>query len=438
MKTVLVCPPSEEFLYRKMFGLTVPPLGLAYIASVLENEGQDVRIIDMTAQNMNWSQFNSEISKIKPDLVGIYCAVTRIKQAMQAAEVAKNAGATVMLGGPYATLECKSILENNHQVDFVVLGEGEKTSLELVKTLEGDGDLNQVSGVAFRKGRNIVVNPERELIENLDSIPFPAWHLLPVDKYRMFNEASIMTMATSRGCPYNCEFCAVPAIYNRRWRGRSPASVVDEMELIHEKYHPDATLFIDDFFTVDHKRVKGICDEIANRKLDVLWGSLSTGTDLSYDLMVKMQKAGCFILLFGVESGSQKILDKMGRERTLESIKRSFKYARKAGIITFANVVLGLPGETRQSIRETMELIKDVEADQAIFFRAVPYSDFSLEELNQIERDAYKEFYGRKSYFVKHLARGIWYQSFKRHFSYDLLVTYAKWILNLPSDVRRL
>lgn len=438
MKIVLVCPPSEEFLYQQIFGLTVPPLGLAYIASVLENGGQNVKIVDMPAHEMSWSQFKDEISRIKPDLVGIYCAATRVRQAAKAAEIAKNTGATVMLGGPYATLEYKSLLKNNSQIDLAVLGEGEKTSLELVKTLEDGGVLKEVSGVAFRNGNDMVVNPERELIENLDSVPFPAWHLLPMNKYRIFHEASIMTMATSRGCPYNCEFCAVPAIYNRRWRGRSPTNVVDEMELINEKYHPNVILFIDDFFTIDHKRVEGICDEISSRKLDVFWGSLSTGTDLSYDLMVKMQKAGCFILIFGVESGSQEILDKMGRERTLESIRRSFKYARKAGVITFANVVLGFPGETRKSIRETMELIKEIDADQAIFFRAVPYSDFSLEELNQIEREAYKEFYLRKSYFVKHLARGIWYQSFKRHFSYDLLATYAKWILNLPSDVRRL
>ena len=392
MKVCLVLPPSDDVLYTKIFGMTLPPTGLAYLAGYLTGAGHKVSIIDMPAQQIGYSQLNTKLSVDNPDVVGIYCAETRVKQALSVAQIAKENNAISVLGGPEASLNAQTLLSSPY-IDVVVRGEGELTFLDLLFKITSGSDLKTVRGISFKNSNQICTTHPRSLIHNLDSLPFPPWNLFPIHRYALFKHLSLLSIASSRGCSFHCDFCAVPQMYQNTWRGRTPSNVVDELEYLSTKYKPATIFFSDDSFMADLNRVEKICKEIQERKLDLFWFCLAR-TDISANLMYQMKQAGCAALLFNIESH-------MMDHATI--VMNALKNAKNARIVSVINFVFGFPGETYASCLKKIDFISTLPANHAMFFRNTSNSDLDPSFLSRIEKQAYRNFYLRKKYLLNHL-----------------------------------
>jgi len=430
MKVLLINPPYNSSKY-KFIGLVAPPLGLAYIAAVLETGGVEVKIIDAPAVDMDFDDIKRELERFSPDLVAITAVTPTIDIALNVAEISKKAcpGALIVLGGYHPTFTYSKLLENDF-IDLVVLGEGEYTMLEIVQALEKGADLRNVKGIA---GKGFQTLP-RDVTVDLDSIPFPARHLLPMDDYKIMHmKLPIGTLISGRGCPYHCSFCASSAMHGHKLRLRSSKNVVDEMEHLVEDHDAEILAFMDDTFTLNKQRVYDICDDLKERKIDNYWGCTARVDTISDDLLKKMTDAGCITLLLGVESADQQSLDEINKNITIDRIRKTFELTKKHGVRTIASVVLGMPGDTRKSINNTIRFVKSLKPNYAIFSLATPYPgtefylkslednliktddwskfslltpvmetvDCSLDELKKLQKKAFRDFYARPLYLLR-------------------------------------
>lgn len=430
MKVLLINPPYFNSKY-KFIGLVAPPLGIAYIAAVLEENDIDVEIIDAAALEMSWEELETAINEANPGLVAVTALTPTIANALQTAELAKKTcpEATVVMGGYHPSFNHQEMLEKDY-VDVVVIGEGEYTFPELVKTLEEGGDLSEVKGIAY----DDVVTPTRPLIMDLNELPFPARHLLPMDHYKILNmKLNTATLISGRGCPMQCSFCASAALHGNKLRMRSAKNVVDEMEHLIKDHDAGMIAFMDDTFTLKPSRVLEICDEIIKRDLGIYWGCTARADTLSDELLHKLSESGCITLFLGVESADQQQLDRVNKQLTLEKIRQAFKLARKNDIRTIASVVLGMPGDTKDSIQRTINFVRELNPSYALFSLATPYPgtrfyheavqgnlikvkdwskftllspvletvDCSLDELKKMQKTAFRQFYLRPVYLLR-------------------------------------
>ncbi|MEM2942305.1 MAG: radical SAM protein [Candidatus Bathyarchaeia archaeon] len=437
MKVILVHPASDPLCHERIFGLKAPPLGLAYIAAYLEKQGYRPSIIDASAQDMSSEELESKLKAADPDIVGIYCSITRVKQSLDVAKIARHLGATVVLGGPHANYDLETLIKNEN-VDVIVRGEGENVFTRLVELTESGRSLECLNGVAYKEAGKVRINPEAPLIPDLDSLPFPAFHLLPMECYRICGSIPICTLSSSRGCSRKCRYCIVPEMFQGRWRGKTPSIVVDEMEHLSSTYKPSMLLFFDEFFTEDLRRVEAITDEINRRDLHIMWACMSTGIDVSKELMIKMRKAGCLALFFGVECGVITSTPNPAGGGYGDVVRRAFSDAHEAGIFPVANVVFGFPGETWSDYEKLIQWTINLDPDHSLFFKAIPYSDFDDEELKRMETFAYKRFYNRRNYVLKHISRSIMKVSKYRQFPFDFLMKYVKWLIKTITEVNKL
>lgn len=430
MKVLMINPPYSSSKY-KFIGLVAPPLGIAYIAAVLESSGVEVKIIDAPAVEMDYDAIQREVASYTPDVVAITSVTPTLDSALQVARMSKEVcpSANVVLGGYHPTFTYPELLKHDY-VDFVVRGEGEYTMLELVKALEQGGDLKKVQGIAFEDH----VTPDRPVITDLDSLPFPARHLLPMADYKIMNmKLPVGTLISGRGCPYQCSFCASSAMHGNKLRLRSANNVVDEMEHLVDDHKTEMLAFMDDTFCLNKQRINDICNEIKARGFDNYWGCTARVDTISEDLLKKMKDAGCITLFLGVESADQQNLNEINKNITIRKIKKTFELTKKMGVRTIASVVLGMPGDTRKSIENTINFVKKLEPNYAIFSLATPYPgtdfylksrdkrllkttdwskfnlltpvietvDCSLEEVRKLQKKAFKEFYSRPMYLLR-------------------------------------
>ena len=376
MKITFINPPQTNSKY-KFLGVVAPSLGIGYMAAVLEENNYNVDILDATALDLTYDEIGEEIAKRKPDIVSISALTPTIGVALDTADKIKqvNPEITVVLGGYHPTFEYESVLEEE-SVDVIVRGEGEFTLLELVKTIERNGDLRNVDGLAFKDETNnsLIVTPDREIIKDLDILPFPAFHLFPMDKYKILHiNTNIATMITTRGCPMQCSFCSSAALHGDHLRRRSYKNVCDEIELRLLEENIDTIAFMDDTFTLNKKFVKDLCAEIKRRNLKFWWGCTSRVDSLDEELLEIMKDAGCITLFIGVESANQQLLDKMNKNITISKTEKAFKLARKVGIRTIASCVIGMPDDTKQSIERTIKFVKKLKPNYALYSLATPY-----------------------------------------------------------------
>jgi len=277
-------------------------------------------------------------------------------------------------------------LRSTPEVDIVVREEGEQTMLELVKVLErsSSNGLKRVLGITYREGSNIRSNPPRPPILNMDTLPFPAFHLLPMGKYRLHppfgRQTPAMPIITSRGCPFRCIFCS-KAVFGKKYRSNSPAYIVDEIRFLKEKFGVKEIKFYDDVFTLDRKRVVAICTQLKEWGIDIPW-SCETRVNLVDDELLRVMKdAGCYMIEYGVESGNQEILNYLKKGITLEKTIEAFKLTHEAGIETVAYFMLGSPQETSKTIQETIEFAKKIDPDFVQFSITTPYPGTELYSL---------------------------------------------------------
>ncbi|HBH60739.1 MAG TPA: B12-binding domain-containing radical SAM protein [Nitrospiraceae bacterium] len=360
----------------------VPPLGLMYIAAVLEKAGHAVQIFDADPEYQD--TMLKEIKEFKPELIGLSFLTVAYQRAFKLCKTLKQElpDVTYCAGGVHTTVKPHDTLKE-FDLDFIVIGEGEDTIVEACEKLAKKEGLDGVNGVMYRKNGEIIENGKRDMIMDLDTIPFPARHLIDMTPYlkppgiiRGYAEKNQTTIVTSRGCPFKCIYCGSHNIFGRRTRRRSVKNVVDEIEYLVKQYDMRGIYYCDDTFTLSSKWVKEYCEELKRRNLNIKWGCQSRVDQTDRELMQKMKDSGLVQLDFGVESGSEKILKVLGKggagDRTSQ-IKQSFKLCKELDIRTLATFIIGNPTETKEDIEESFQVAKEIKADYTAFYFLTPY-----------------------------------------------------------------
>ena len=349
--------------------LITPQLGLGYLSSYLREQGIGAALIDGLNQGLSREDL---LARCRPfPVVGISCLSDYFPEVADVSRALKEMGKTVIIGGPHATALPALTLERTG-ADYVVVGEGEVTLHELLRALEGGGRPELVPGVFSRENRSPA---RRGLIEDLDRIPFPDWEQMDPRTYQkaphgaFIKRFPVAPVITTRGCPFDCSFCASPALWERTIRFRSPESIIAEIERLVRDFGVREIHFEDDNLTLRREHIEGVCELLLSRDLKISWAAPNgvRVDTLDRGLLKLMKRSGCYMLAFGLESGNQAILDRVRKRADLATIRSAIDSARREGIITQGFFIFGLPGETEATIRETIAFAKDSGLDRAQF-----------------------------------------------------------------------
>jgi anaerobic magnesium-protoporphyrin IX monomethyl ester cyclase len=364
-----------------------PSLGLAYVAAMSEKQGDEVRILDMEVEDAPLQQVVREHS---PEVIGITASTIQIKAAWRVAQDLKEmTAAPIVLGGPHPTsLPAESA--ERPEIDIVVRSEGEITWVDLCAHLERGESLEEVEGITYQRNGEVVHNSDRPVMTDVDSLPFPAYHLFKMDRYTNLQptldhiEGDSYSILTSRGCPYRCTYCS--QILPRVWRARSPENVVAEWRWLVKDLGAKEIGVLDDSFNIDRERVLAICDMLIGEGLNhVPWIMINgiRANLVDEELLGRMREAGCIRTAFGVESGNQRILDTViNKHLTLDQVREAFKAAKAVGMETIGFFIIGLPGETEETMEDTIRFACELDPIVANFSMATPFP--GTEMYNQV------------------------------------------------------
>ncbi len=348
----------------------MPPLGILYISAVLEKNGIEVKIVPADILNLGWPAIKQEVQSFEPDLIGVTSTTENRFQSFRLIRYAKKVfpSALTMLGGPHASMAPEDCLAHIPDLDIVVKGEGEMTVLELCQALDKRKDLaalEEIKGIYFKLNGQIISTPPRPPMQDLDSLPFPAFHLIPFEKYNFRFEVPgegmlpAVNIMTSRGCPFNCNFCATPINWGRTVRMRSPQNVIEEIEFLIKTYGVRVIFFFDDTFNVSKKRVEEICDLILERRLDIFWKCDIRLDLIDKPLLRKMKEAGLFHLSFGLEAASERVRNEIvGKKINIDDFHHLVKWCNELDIIPNAFFIFSHPTETWEEAQETIKIIE--------------------------------------------------------------------------------
>jgi radical SAM superfamily enzyme YgiQ (UPF0313 family) len=407
MKILFIYPPREYH----MFGVTphsnaiegeagfYPPMGLLYIAAYLEkNSDCEIKVIDSYTEGLSHDQVKQKIELEKPDIVGIYISTFYLYDGILIAKNAKSVSKDIIVvaGGPHVNLYPKESI-SIPEIDIAVKGEGEMVMNSIAKAIEKnrlDPDIDKIPGVVTKKNKDGYIAECR--IPMLNILPFPARHLVDLTKYKsiLAKRNPITTIISSRGCPYKCRFCS-NLESGHRVRYRSGKNVVDELQECVEKYQIYDFLFFDELFTVNKERVIDICNEIHSRGLKIRWHCRSRADVLDEEMIVRMKKAGCRLIQFGIETGSDRLQKLVNKNLNLQKVEYVMKTASEHGIYTYGDFIIGLPTETPEETKATIEFAKNLHLDYAIFgvFGPLAGSEFYDQGLQEgLFTDFWKEF----------------------------------------------
>lgn len=385
----------------KNVGGAHPPIGLLYAAAVVEKFGHETRVSDELVND------DSEkiISEFKPDVLCLSVNTPCVPRAKSLVDYGRQHGVSLFIaGGAHAANEPESCI-TDIGVDVAVMNEGEAVLPDLLN----NEDWNNVTGVVYKNGHGIIKNEKRPLIDDIDALPFPARHLIDFSKYAGTAELGFFLhknekwtpVISSRGCPYLCTFCANWRVMGRNTRDRSPENVIEELKEIKYKYGINAVVFLDDTFTLRPPRVKKICELMIKEKLNMKW-SCQTRVNVSKELLQLMKVAGCQLVAFGVESGSNKVLRIVKKGTNTELVRNAFKISREVGLRRKAYFVVGLPGEESDDFEMSVKLAKEINPDYLWVskFAPVPGSEYyeaNKEQLKNMKWEDYGYFYGKTS-----------------------------------------
>ncbi|MFA5070493.1 MAG: radical SAM protein [Patescibacteria group bacterium] len=437
------------------------PISLATMGAIFEKEGYAVKLNDCIVENIDFRQLEKIIRQFSPSVVIINTATPSIESDLKVAALAKSIDRRILtvVFGIHVTALPKETLEMAKDLDLVVRGEPEETVKEIAAYLNRGDRLENIKGLSYRKNGQIIQQEDRPLVQNLDTFPFPAWHLVDISKYTLpFKNKPFLLVDTGRGCPFNCTFCSAAAFYGHQVRLRSVKNLVDELVYIKDKYKVDEFLFWTESFTLNNDYAKAVCREIISRHLKIGFVCNSRVTGIDRELLALIKKAGGWMIGYGVESGSQKILDQAKKGITLKQIEEAVNLAKEVGLDVTAHVIFGLPGETQETMRETLKFCLRLPLDYAQFYCAVPfpgsqfyqeakqnnwlvdsrwpyleqnfcvidYFSLSSRQIMDFRRQAFRKFYLRPKMIFKALGRIDSWWSIKYFFS--MLKDFLTWI----------
>ena len=375
MRVSLISPK-----WNKMVN-SYPPLGLAYLAAVLEREGHEVSVHDFGLRpDVSSLDQVKEVAGFDPQLVGITAMTNTYHAAVETAELVKeHVGCPLVIGGPHATVFPERVTRETF-VDYLVYGEGEDTLTELVCALETEGPypsgrtLAAIRGLCYMRDGDVKCSPERPLIRDLDGLPIPARHLFDLGAYPLYapNGERMITVLSSRGCPYNCSYC-FKGIVGRTYRQRSPDSIMAELRQIVGRYGVTNIYFIDDLFTTNRQRLKAITQRIIDEDLNIRWQCLGRVDRVDPEVLDLMYQSGCRQIHYGIESGNDEILRAVGKRITKDQVRQAVTWTAQTNIRSKGYFMLGLPGDTEATMRQTIDFAADLDLDDAMFSLTTPF-----------------------------------------------------------------
>jgi len=356
------------------------PFFLAYAASLLKSQNKDVKIIDAIACGLDEQKILDEISAARPGLIVIETSTPSFDNDMELVYAIREKilNSQIVLCGPHATTYAKDILGKYDFIDYILMGEYEYTLMDLVNRLEDSQGLKSVLGLAYRNMKNIVINKSRPTIDNLDALPWPEREASVIYKYNDgFAGLPVpnVQMWSSRGCPFKCMFCLWPQVVygEHKYRKRNPINVVDEMEWLIKKFNFNAVYFDDDVFNIDKVHVISICEEMKKRSIKVPWAAMARADFMDEELLSILASAGLYAVKYGIESANHKVLELCKKKLNLARAKKVIAYTKKLGIKVHLTFCFGLPGETKQSVQDSVDFIGVTKPDSLQFSLATPF-----------------------------------------------------------------
>jgi radical SAM superfamily enzyme YgiQ (UPF0313 family) len=427
MKVLLINPPQLNLVTNNIPSVVDeerghnPPLGLLYIAAHARvNTPHDIRVIDAVVEELSYDELKERVARETPDVIGVTATTFTLVDAVETVRVAKEAAplAKVILGGPHPYIYPEESI-NLPGIDYLVLGEGELIFSALLNNIDDPEALRNIKGLVFRHGDGVVNTGLDCLIEDLDSLPFPARDLTPYHKYYSLiaRSRTVTTMITSRGCPFKCLFCDRPHL-GKRFRARSAKNVVDEMEQCVSMGIKEFLIY-DDTFTINKQRVFDICREIRERGLKIHWDVRARVDTVTPDMLKAMKEAGCDRIHYGVEAGTPEVIETLRKGITLDQVKRVFKETREAQIAILAYFMIGSPGETKEQAEATLRLARELDPDYLHLSITTAFPETDLYRLG-FEKGILKEDYWRE--FAKHPHIGFVPAIWEEHMTREELV----------------
>jgi len=355
---------------------TWPPISLTQTAALLRQRGHEVRVNDCSVEGIDREKLKQILADFSPDLLVMNSTTPSLNFDLTIPPLAKQVlpDLKVAAFGIHVGTLPEESFARTEALDFIVRGEPEATICGLADALTNGDDFAAIGGLSFRRNGSIQHGPERNFIPNLDELPYPAWDLINLDNYRLpFTGRRFLMVTTARGCPYDCIYCVAQSYYGRKIRARQPTKIVDELEFLRDHYGVQDFFFWSESFTMIKAAIKELCREIIRRGLKIRWVCNSRVDNVDRELLELMKKAGCWMISYGVESGVQAILDGIKKDITIEQIRQAIKMTRKVGFQIAGHFVLGLPGETPQTLRQTYQFACSLDLDYAQFYCASPW-----------------------------------------------------------------
>lgn len=440
----------QEINLSSKAGGFLPPLGLASLAAYLIEKGFSAEILDPIIEDMPLDKIIESIHKKEPKVIGISSVTSTYEKAKEIAQEIKNnfSEKIILVGGHHITLFGDEAAKKDGCFDFFVCGEGEITAQELMEFLKAQdydrtkvfsdqSQLKKINGIIFKTDGEIIKTEKRELIPDLNLLPFPARHLLKMEKYIPlpieYKRLPTVHMMISRGCPFNCTYCSTHAAFGYKIRFRSPEKVIEEIKQVIQKYGARQISFWDDVLTINKEWIYRLCDLMVQENLNIIWNCYAHPNTVDDEMLNKMKKAGCFCIWYGIEAGDDSLLKIINKGTTIESVRKAVNLAKNRGIEVRGLFMIGLPGETPELAQKTINFAKELDVDYAQFSITTPHigtklydqaqnygtlqKDFSRytqheavfvpfgyknkEEVELMAKKAYGEFYHRPSYIVK-------------------------------------
>jgi radical SAM superfamily enzyme YgiQ (UPF0313 family) len=419
MNVVLINPPwTSESSYGVRSNSRWPhtrkdkrlpfPLYLGYSAALLEKGGHRVSVIDAVAEDIH--QPEELIKRIggKADLAIIETSTPSINQDLECTKAIKDElDIGTAFVGTHSSYFHNEILRDHPFIDYILRGEYEYTALELSDNLGKDNRLSGILGLSYRNANDVMINDSRPLIEDLDALPFPARHLFDMSAYdtHLYHRPSFL-MISSRGCPFQCIYCLWPSLmYGHRFRTRSPENIIEEILMLKKEYGAREIMFDDDTLTFSKEHVSGICNELLERDANIFWNCFGRVDTVSQEMLGLMSRSGCEMIRYGIESGSEELMRKSKRNTTLKQARDAIKWTKEAGMRTYGTFLIGLPGETNESIQKTIDFAKELDPYVVQFSIATPYPGTEyyefVRERDLLNTNDWREFDGSCKAIIK-------------------------------------
>ncbi len=377
MKIAFIFPPFDHKKFEEDIDVVSreftrpPPLGLAYAAAIAEKSGHQAIIIDANCRpRLSPHEVLKQINQFKPDILGFMLTVYMFRQTLVwIKSLKRQTSLPILVGNILLELYPREVMTHK-EIDYGIIGTAQNTLPDLLLALNNKMDIGKIKGLCYKRGGEIFINEPDSLKEDFDTLPFPARHLLPNHKYYTIvsKRKNFTIMITSKGCLSKCGFCHVK---NIPYSARSPEGVAAEIEECSKKYGIREIEFFDPIFTIDKMRVINICKQIRRRKIDVSWACRARIDQMDAELLGEMKSAGCVRIYYGIECGNQSILNNVSKGITLDQIKRVINLTKKKGILTLGFFLLGAPGDTSNSIKETIDFALSLNLDYAQFHKTM-------------------------------------------------------------------